>query len=197
MKHVCVFCGSSSGQPEAYTNAARALGAHLAATGLTLVYGGGKVGLMGTLADACLSSGGEVIGVIPEHLVSREVAHQGVSKLIRVHSMHERKRRMVDLSDSFLALPGGIGTMDEFFEIFTWQQLGLHHKPIGILNVEGFFDPLLQLFDRMTATGFLKAKNRNQLHVENDPAKLLEVLAAASRLPSRINLSASKSSVEL
>jgi uncharacterized protein (TIGR00730 family) len=113
-----------------------------------LVYGGGNVGLMGTLADACLSSGGEVIGVIPEHLVSLEVAHHGITKLIRVSSMHERKRRMVDLSEAFLILPGGIGTMDEFFEIFTWQQLGLHQKPIGILNIEGFFDPLLILLDR-------------------------------------------------
>jgi uncharacterized protein (TIGR00730 family) len=183
MKYVCVFCGSSSGQPEAYANAARTLGAQMAATGLTLVYGGGNVGLMGTLADACLASGAHVIGVIPEHLVSREVAHHGVSKLIRVNSMHERKRRMVDLSDSFLTLPGGIGTMDEFFEVFTWRQLGLHHKPIGMLNVEGFFDPLLQLLDQMIATGFLKSKNRDQLHVDDDPAKLLEVLAAASQFP--------------
>ena len=183
MKCVCVFCGSSSGVSEVYRDSALALGRQLAASGLTLVYGGGNVGLMGTLADACLSSGGKVIGVIPEHLVSRELAHHGVSKLIRVQSMHERKRRMVDLSDSFLTMPGGIGTMDEFFEVFTWQQLGLHQKPIGILNVEGFFDQLLQLLDRMTATGFLKSKNRDQLHVGDDPAKLLEVLAAASRLP--------------
>jgi uncharacterized protein (TIGR00730 family) len=183
MNHVCVFCGSSSGVSNTYRDSARALGHQLVASNLTLVYGGGNVGLMGTLADACLSLGGQVIGVIPEHLVRRELAHHGVTKLIRVQSMHERKHRMVELSDSFLVLPGGIGTMDEFFEVFTWQQLGLHHKPIGMLNVGGFFDPLLQLLDRMTTTGFLKSKNRDQLHVGDDPAKLLEVLAAACHLP--------------
>ena len=181
MKHVCVFCGSSSGHPGSYAHAARTLGAQLAANGLTLVYGGGNVGLMGILADACLAAGGEVIGVIPEHLVSRELAHHGISKLIRVDSMHERKQRMADLSDSFLALPGGIGTMDEFFEIFTWLQLGLHHKPIGILNVEGFFDPLLQLLERMTDAGFLKVHTKSRLHVGTDSANLLQVLATASR----------------
>jgi uncharacterized protein (TIGR00730 family) len=179
MKHVCIFCGSSSGRPEVYTDAARALGTALAKNGLGVVYGGGKVGLMGELANACLRAGGEVIGVIPEHLVSRELAHHGVSRLIRVHSMHERKRRMAELSDAFLVLPGGIGTMDEFFEVFTWLQLGLHRKPVALLNPNGFFDPLLTLLDHMTAAHFLKARTRQQLIVETDPERLLVALADA------------------
>ncbi len=179
MKHVCIFCGSSSGHPGVYATAARKLGTVLARNGLGVVYGGGKVGLMGELANACLQAGGEVIGVIPEHLVSRELAHHGVSKLIRVHSMHERKRRMVDLSDAFLVLPGGIGTMDEFFEVFTWLQLGLHKKPIALLNVNGFFNPLLGLLDHMTTARFLTTKTRQQLVVETDPERLLAALAEA------------------
>ena len=149
----------------------------LCARGIGLVYGGGNVGLMGTVADAVMESGGEVIGVIPEALVERELAHREVTELIVVRSMHDRKAKMATLSDGFVAMPGGYGTFEEFCEIITWAQLGLHHKPCALLNVEGYYDPLLTLFDRAVTEGFLHAANR-QLVVENgDPDRLLEMLA--------------------
>ena len=171
---ICVFCGSNSGSRSAYTKAAVDLGRWLAQEKLSLVYGGGRVGLMGSIADAVLEEGGEVIGVIPESLVRREVAHTGLTDLRVVQTMHERKALMAELSDAFVALPGGFGTLDEFCEILTWAQLGLHKKPCGLLNVEGYFDPLLALFDRAVADGFLHPKHRSMLITADDPERLLE-----------------------
>src|SRR6185437_4884870 len=171
---ICVFCGSNSGSRSAYTKAAVDLGRWLAQEKLSLVYGGGRVGLMGSIADAVLEEGGEVIGVIPESLVRREVAHTGLTDLRVVQNMHERKALMAELSDAFVALPGGFGTFDEFCEILTWAQLGLHKKPCGLLNVEGYFDPLLALFDRAVADGFLHHKHRSMLITADDPESLLE-----------------------
>ena len=150
------------------------LGRWLAQEKLSLVYGGGRVGLMGSIADAVLEEGGEVIGVIPESLVRREVAHTGLTDLRVVQTMHERKALMAELSDAFIALPGGFGTLDEFCEILTWAQLGLHKKPCGLLNVEGYFDPLLALFDRAVDDGFLHSKHRSMLITADDPERLLE-----------------------
>jgi uncharacterized protein (TIGR00730 family) len=174
IERLCVYCGSSGGTREVYAAAARELGGLLAARGIGLVYGGGSVGLMGILADAALGQGGEVIGVIPEELVRREVAHQGLSELRVVMSMHERKALMADLADGFVALPGGYGTWEEFFEMVTWVQLGLHPKPCGLLNVAGYYDPLLQLADHAVAEGFLRATDRQLIVAEAEPAALLE-----------------------
>jgi uncharacterized protein (TIGR00730 family) len=160
VKRVCVFCGSNAGALPAYAEAARSLGAMLARRGLGLVYGGGRVGLMGALANAARAAGGEVIGVIPESLVRKEVAHTGLEDLRVVGSMHERKAMMADLADAFIALPGGCGTFEELFEIVTWAQLGLHHKPIGLLNVGGYYDPLLALLDRAVAERFVLPEHR-------------------------------------
>ena len=171
---ICVFCGSNSGSRSAYTKAAVDLGRWLAQEKLSLVYGGGRVGLMGSIADAVLEEGGEVIGVIPESLVRREVAHTGLTDLRVVQNMHERKALMAELSDAFIALPGGFGTLDEFCEILTWAQLGLHKKPCGLMNVEGYFDPLLVLFDRAVDDGFLHPKHRSMLITADDPERLLE-----------------------
>jgi uncharacterized protein (TIGR00730 family) len=155
-----VFCGSSSGNDERYEDAARDLGRRLAARGIDLVYGGGLVGLMGALADACLAGGGRVMGVIPAGLFSREVAHPGINELIEVASMHERKQLMYDLSDAFLGLPGGLGTLEELAEVTTWSQLGLHAKPVALLDVAGFWGPLVAQLDRMVSEGFLRPQNR-------------------------------------
>ncbi|HEY2381664.1 MAG TPA: TIGR00730 family Rossman fold protein [Terriglobia bacterium] len=176
MKRVCVFCGSSSGIQPVYADAARALGAVLASRGIGLVYGGGNVGLMGVVADAVMENRGTVIGVIPEALVNRELAHRAVTELIVVHSMHERKARMAELSDGFIALPGGYGTFEEFCEIITWAQLGMHRKPCAILNVEGYYDPLLALFDRAVSEGFVYSSNRRLVIQETDPLRLLELM---------------------
>lgn len=172
-RRVCVFCGSSMGARAVYADAAAALARCLVARGLALVYGGSSVGLMRVLADGVLAAGGEVIGVMPRHLVAREVAHRELTDLRVVGSMHERKALMAELSDAFIALPGGYGTLDEFCEILTWNQLGLQRKPCGILNVEGYYDPLLQLLDHAVAEGFLRAIHRGMLLVEPDPALLL------------------------
>ncbi len=177
MKRVCVFCGSSSGGSGEYTELAWHCGKVLAERGLALVYGGGNVGLMGVLADAVLEAGGEVIGVIPHRLVDRELAHNALSSLIRVGSMHERKQKMAELSDASIALPGGIGTMDELFEIYTWLQLRFHHKPVGILNAGGFYDLLLQFLDHMMRERFLKPQNRELLLVDSDFSTLLDRMA--------------------
>lgn len=173
IRSVCVFCGSSPGRRPDYTTAARTLGDALAETGRRLVYGGGNVGLMGVLADAALEAGGEVVGVIPRHLVDREVAHSGLTDLRVVNSMHERKQVMADLSDAFIVLPGGLGTLEEFFEIWTWGQLGLHRKPYGLLNVAGYFDPLLAFLDHTVGERFVAADHRALLRVACDPGELL------------------------
>jgi uncharacterized protein (TIGR00730 family) len=163
MKSICVYCGSNSGGKPAYAERAKALGARIAREHLALVYGGGNVGLMGIVADAVLAAGGEVVGVIPQQLVDWEVAHRGVTKLEIVSSMHERKARMFDLSDAFVALPGGFGTLDEMFEMLTWRQLGLGDKPCAFLDVDDFYDPLLAMIDRMVAERFLHAEQRDDL----------------------------------
>lgn len=163
MKAVCVYCGSNAGSKPAYAERAAALGTRLAQENLALVYGGGNVGLMGIVADAALAAGGDVIGVIPEQLVGWEVAHQGVTRLEVVANMHERKARMFDLSDAFIALPGGFGTLDEMFEMLTWRQLGLGDKPCAFLDVEGFYAPLVAMMDRMVEERFLHADQRRDL----------------------------------
>lgn len=178
--NVCVFCGSSTGENLLYAEAAKELGTMLARSSHSLVYGGGNIGLMGILADEMLSHQGEVIGVIPDFLLQKEVGHLGLSSLEVVHSMHERKQRMADLSDAFIAMPGGWGTLDELAEILTWQQLGLINQPIGILNTNHFFDPLLHQMRIMESEGFLKVGHLNRLHVETVPEDLLYVLGQAA-----------------
>lgn len=177
MNSICVFCGSRPGTDPAYEVAARCLGQALAQANITLVYGGGNVGLMGVVADAALEAGGEVVGVIPEALMRREIGHPGLTKLHVVASMHERKAKMAELSDGFVALPGGTGTLEEFFEVLTWAQLGEHHKPCGLLDFAGYFEPLLAVFDHMVERGFLKEQHRKMLLVEREPAALLERFA--------------------
>jgi uncharacterized protein (TIGR00730 family) len=173
MKSVCVFCGSSTGTSEAYVQAARAMGEAMAQAGLRLVYGGGRVGLMGVVADAVLASGGQVTGVIPRALFDREIAHRGVEDMRIVGSMHERKELMSKLSDGFVALPGGAGTLEEIFEQWTWSQLGIHAKPCGLLNVEGYFDLLVGMVERMVEEGFLARPFAKMLAVEAEPVRLL------------------------
>jgi hypothetical protein len=170
---VCVFCAANPGVHPAYRERAAAMGRHLAMSGRRLVYGGGRTGLMGALADAALEAGGEVIGVMPRHLVDREVAHTGLTRLEIVGSMHERKSMLAELSDGFLAMPGGIGTMEELFEIWTWGQLGLHRKPYGLLEVEGFYAPLLGFLDHAVSAGFIRTEARELLVVDSEPAALL------------------------
>lgn len=174
MQSVCVFCGSSSGDDPAYAQVARSLGATLAESKVRLVFGGGHVGLMGEISNAAIAAGGDVIGVIPKFLVERELAHERVTDLRIVGSMHERKALMADLSDAFIALPGGSGTLEEFFEVLTWAQLGEHAKPCGLLNVAGYYGPLISMFDRMVGTGFLSEADRSLLLVEDDPGRLLQ-----------------------
>ncbi|MGE0816450.1 MAG: TIGR00730 family Rossman fold protein [Vicinamibacterales bacterium] len=176
MARICVFCGSSSGVRAEYAASARALAGVLAADGHTLVYGGGNVGLMGVIADAMLAAGGEVVGVIPHALIAREIGHGGVTTLHVVDSMHERKARMADLSDAFIALPGGVGTFEELFEAITWTQLGLHRKPCGLLNVGGFYDGLLAFLDHAWAEGFIKPETRAVVSAGDDPAALVDRL---------------------
>jgi uncharacterized protein (TIGR00730 family) len=178
MRRVCVFCGSNPGTRPAYSITARALGAALVRRGLGLVYGGGGVGLMGILADTVLEAGGEVIGVIPEALVAREVAHHGLTELRVVGSMHERKALMAELADAFIALPGGFGTFEELCEAITWMQLGLHRKACSVLDVEDYYAPLLALFDHATAEGFVRPEHRALVIAESDPDRLLDRLEA-------------------
>ncbi|RMH16045.1 MAG: TIGR00730 family Rossman fold protein [Acidobacteria bacterium] len=177
MRRVAVFCGSSPGRDGAYRAAAEALGKTLAERRLGLVYGGGDVGLMGILADAVMAAGGEVIGVIPQALKARELAHLGLTRLEVVDSMHSRKERMYQLADALIALPGGIGTFEELLESLTWIQLGLHAKPCGVLNVGGYYDPLLAQLERAVAHGFLRPEHRGLLIAERDPVVLLERFA--------------------
>ena len=174
MQSLCVFCGSRSGEDPAHEEAARALGNAIAGAGMGLVYGGGHVGLMGVVADAALAAGGEVTGVMPRALVDREIAHTGLTELHVVGSMHERKAMMSDLSEGFVALPGGTGTLEEFFEVLTWAQLGVHAKPCGLLNVAGYYDPLLEVFDHMVDRGLLAPHHRAMVLVETEPEALLE-----------------------
>jgi uncharacterized protein (TIGR00730 family) len=176
MRRICVFCGSSPGSRPEYRAAAEELAAELARRKIGLVYGGGNVGLMGVIADAVLGAGGDVQGVMPEHLVAREVGHKGLTKLHVVRSMHERKALMADLSDAFVALPGGFGTLEEFCEVVTWTQLGLHAKPCGILNVLGFYSSLLRMFDHAVEERFLKPENRALVLARDKPAELLKAL---------------------
>jgi len=183
LNKICIFCGSRPGRRPEYRAMTERLGRLLAEKGVELVYGGGNIGLMGIIADACLAAGGSVVGVIPEALVGREVAgrtveHSGLSRLEVVDSMHTRKARMAEQADGFIALPGGFGTFEELFEILTWAQLGFHQKPIGLLDVAGYYDPLLELCDRAVAEGFLSAESRALLLFRTEPDALLDAMAA-------------------
>ncbi len=178
LKTICVFCAASPGLNPTYGDRAADMGRFLAESGRRLVYGGGCTGLMGALAEAALAAGGEVVGIMPRHLVDREVAHANLTELIVVNSMHERKAFLAEMSDGFLAMPGGLGTMEELFEIWTWGQLGLHRKPYGLFEVNGFFTPLLSFLDHAVTEGFIRPEYRRQLVVESDPASLIARMEA-------------------
>lgn len=175
---ICVFCGSSPGDDPAFVAAAQALGRALATSGRALIYGGSKIGLMGVVADAALAAGGRVTGVIPRGLVDKEVAHQSLTELRVVAGMHDRKAAMADLADAFVALPGGLGTLEELFEVWTWALLGLHAKPVALLRVSGFFEPLIQFLDSLVAHRFVRREHRDLLIVDDDPVNLLARLDA-------------------
>lgn len=176
MQRICVFCASSPGARPGYVAAAQQFGQTLARREIGLVYGGGRVGLMGAIADAVLQAGGDVIGVMPEALIAREIGHRGLSDLRVVGSMHERKALMAELADAFVALPGGFGTFEEFCEVLTWGQLGLHQKPCGILNTRGYYDPLLSMFDHAVAERFVRPDHRSLVIVGDTPEQLLDLL---------------------
>lgn len=178
MRNICVYCGASTGANPAYAEAARALGALIAARGKTLVFGGGHVGLMGVVAEGALSAGGEVIGVMPHALVARETAHTGLTTLHIVDTMHERKAMLAGLADGFIALPGGIGTLEELFETWTWAQLGVHTKPIGLLDVAGYWQPMVDLFAHMSREGFLRPFTHDLLMVDDDASRLIARMEA-------------------
>ena len=178
LKRICVYCGSSSGNNPQYRETTRQTGHALARRGIELVYGGGCVGLMGTIADAVLEARGHVIGIIPESLLAKEVGHRGLQDLRVVATMHERKTLMYELSDAFVALPGGFGTLEEFCEILTWAQLGLHWRPFGLLNIAGFYDPLLNFFDHAVAEGFVKSVHRSLIVADSDPDRLFDALGS-------------------
>lgn len=188
MKRLCVFCGANAGRDPIYREAAQALGTLLAEEGIGLVYGGASIGLMGAVADAARAAGGEVIGVIPRALMKREIAHAGLADLRVVGSMHERKALMAELADGFIALPGGVGTLEELFEVWTWVHLGLHHKPCALLDVAGFYSGLARFLDHVEAEGFLREGVRDMLLVERDPAQLLAAMRAwrAPPLPAQL-----------
>ncbi|HCR66574.1 TIGR00730 family Rossman fold protein [Oceanicaulis sp. UBA2681] len=177
-KSICVYCGSNPGAAPEYAQAAQAVGVKLAQNDIRLVYGGGQVGLMGLVADACIDAGGQVYGVIPDFLHQKEIAHPRVQDMHIVPSMHERKLKMADASDAFIAMPGGIGTMEELFEVWTWSQLGRHEKPVGVLNVNGYYDKLLEFIDHMTGEGFLMGKHRAMLMRGESIEELLEQFEA-------------------
>ncbi len=179
MKHLCIFCGSSKGNDPVYENTALELAEIIVNQGLTMVYGGGSIGIMGVLADQILSLNGKVIGVIPKFLYDLEVGHDNVTELIIVESMHERKQKMAEISDGFLALPGGFGTLEEMGEILTWIQLKLIRKPIGLLNINGFYDQFLDMLDNMVAAGFLKKNNRDILLSSSDPGEIINIIKNA------------------
>lgn len=176
MKTICIFTGSSSGNNPQHMASARSLGGTVAARGMGIVYGGATIGLMGAVADACLDAGGRVVGVMPKALADLEIAHKGLTEQHIVSTMHERKALMADMSDGFLALPGGLGTLDELFEIWTWGQLGEHQKPVAILNVGGFFDPLLTYLDHVVAEGFIKPAHREMLIVHETADEVLDAM---------------------
>jgi uncharacterized protein (TIGR00730 family) len=176
MKRICVYCGSREGDRPAYREAAETLGRLIATSGIGIVYGGASVGLMGTVADAAIDAGGEVIGIIPEALLARELGHQRLTELRVVASMHVRKAMMEQLSDGFIALPGGLGTFEELFEILTWSQLGFHDKPIGVLNVDGYYDGLLDFLDHAVAAGFVPRAQRHVLLDADEPNRLLAAM---------------------
>jgi uncharacterized protein (TIGR00730 family) len=178
VRRVCVYAGSNPGSDPAYAEAAAAFAATMAERGIGLVYGGGKVGLMGVLADTVLAHGGEAIGVMPQALIEREIGHPGLTDLRVVGSMHERKALMAELSDAFVAVPGGIGTLEELIEVYTWSQLGIHDKACGVLNVNGYYDHLAALLDHAVTEGFLRPQHRAVLSVASEPAELLDRLAA-------------------
>ena len=178
-RRICIYCGSSSGRDPRFVETAREVGRHLADLGIAVVYGGGKVGLMGEVADAALRAGGQVLGVIPQKLRDVEVGHEGLTELFVVDSMHARKMMMAQLSDAFIALPGGFGTLDELFEATTWSQLGYHRKPVGLLNAAGYYDHLLAFLDHGAAEGFIRAQHRPLLQAAPDIASLLGALARA------------------
>jgi uncharacterized protein (TIGR00730 family) len=178
MERVCVYCGSSDSVPPPYLHAAAALGELLAERGTTIVYGGGSTGLMGSLADAALGAGGRVIGVLPRIFDTPALAHAGLTELELVPGMHERKARMAELADGFIALPGGFGTFEELFEVLTWAQIGLHHRPVGVLNVNGYFDPLLALIEHAEEQGFIYAEHQRLLANDSEPTGLLRSMEA-------------------
>ncbi|HEY0294199.1 MAG TPA: TIGR00730 family Rossman fold protein [Bordetella sp.] len=178
LENICVYCGSNKGRDPLYIERAQAFGRELARRGLGLVYGGADVGIMGAVADTVLAAGGRVIGVIPESLRTKEMAHQGLTELHVVPTMHERKQLMAEKADGFVALPGGAGTLDEIFEVWTWAQLGFHRKPCGLFNVAGYFDQLAAFLDHAAGEGFMRAEHRAMLMVESDPAALLDRYAA-------------------
>ena len=182
-RRLCVFCGSYTGRRPAYRDAAEQLGLLLVERGIELVYGGGNIGLMGVLADTILARGGRAIGVIPESLMGKKVGHTGLTELRIVNSMHQRKALMSDLADGFIALPGGFGTVEEFCEVVTWSQLGLQSKPCGLLNVENYYAPLLELFDHAVREGFLREGNRMLVLDDDDPERLLGKMAAFKEAP--------------
>lgn len=177
---ICVYCGSSMGNSEVYANAAREMGRLLGEREIDLVYGGGRVGLMGVVADAALGAGGRVVGIIPRALAEREIQHTGLTELHVVANMHERKVKMAELADAFVAMPGGAGTLEEIFEQWTWAQLGIHRKPCAFLNTYGYFDPLRTMIDRMTGEGFLKPAHSEMLIFASEPAAILEEFKAYS-----------------
>jgi uncharacterized protein (TIGR00730 family) len=179
IRSLCVYCGSNTGADPEFASATRAMAALLAGRGIRVVYGGGAVGLMGVLADAALAAGGEVVGVIPQALMDREIGHTGLTELHVVGSMHERKALMAELADGFVALPGGVGTLEELVEVYTWSQLGLHRKPLGLLNVSGYYDGLAAFLDHAVREQFLRPEHRAVLVVESEPEALLERLEHA------------------
>ncbi|TVP57857.1 MAG: TIGR00730 family Rossman fold protein [Gemmatimonadales bacterium] len=178
LRWICVFCGSSAGEDPRYLDAATKLGRSLAARGMGLVYGGSQLGLMGRLADSVLNAGGKVVGVLPEPLLPREVAHRSLTKLVITESMYERKAEMARLADGFIAAPGGLGTIEEFLEVLTWAQLGMHRKPCGILNTNGFYDPLSAVFDHGMREGFIQHVHRKMILIESEPDPLLDRMSA-------------------
>ena len=188
MKSICVYCGSNPGLDPEFAATSRKVGARIAEAGLTIVYGGGRVGLMGEVADGALEAGGKVLGVIPEFLALKEIAHLGLTDLYVVQSMHARKAKMAFLSDAFIALPGGIGTMEELFEIWTWGQLGQHRKPVGLLNINGYYDDLVAFLDKMAAQNFLATDHRASLIVASDLDTLLDAFQAYEAPPSDVRL---------
>ena len=181
MRSLCVFCGSATGLAPSFVTATQAFARACVQRGIRVVYGGASVGLMGTLADTVLQAGGEVIGVIPSALVDREIAHRGLTRLHVVDTMHARKSMMAELADAFVALPGGIGTLEEFFEVWTWGQLGIHQKPYGLLNVDDYYTPLIEFLDHARRAGFIRAAQRDQVAVASDPHALLDALSVPSQ----------------